>query len=59
MEGTILAAEKVVADLDALLNDPEFHLSRASEAPAVLARLAAQRRDIERLYARWEELSNL
>ena len=59
MEGTILAAEKVVADLDALLNDPEFHLSRASEAPAVIARLAAQRREIERLYARWEELSNL
>lgn len=59
MEATILEAEKTAADLEALLNDPEFHATRPAEAPAVIARLEEQRRVIEQLYARWEELSNL
>jgi ATP-binding cassette subfamily F protein uup len=59
MEQTILVAEKCASDLEAMLNDPAFHATRALEAPAMIARLAEQRAEIERLYARWEELSNL
>lgn len=57
MEETILAAEKEAAGLEELLNDPSFHASRAAEAPAMIARLEAIRIEIDRLYARWEELS--
>ena len=59
MEAVILDAEKIAADLEAKLNDPAFHSNRTAEVPAVVARLEDQRRAIERLYARWEELSSL
>jgi ATP-binding cassette subfamily F protein uup len=58
MEETILEAEKSAATLEALLNDPNFQTTRATEAPAVISKLESQRREIDRLYARWEELSN-
>jgi ATP-binding cassette subfamily F protein uup len=58
MEETILNAEKTAEALEALLNDPEFHATRANEAPVVVSKLEEQRREIDRLYARWEELSN-
>jgi hypothetical protein len=45
--------------LEDLLNDPKFQIERASEAPAILAKLQSARSEIERLYARWEELSTL
>ena len=59
MEGAILEAEQAVSDLEALLNDPTFHSTRAAEAPLMLARLEEAKLETERLYARWEELSNL
>jgi ATP-binding cassette subfamily F protein uup len=58
MEQTILEAENLAAELEALLNDADFQTTRASEAPAVVSKLESQRREIDRLYARWEELSN-
>ena len=58
MEDTILEAEKSAAELEALLNDPDFHAMRSTEVPAVVSKLKEQRREIDRLYARWEELSN-
>lgn len=59
MEEAILTAEQEAADLEALLNDPAFHAARAAEAPIMVARLEDAKSQIERLYARWEELSNL
>jgi ATP-binding cassette subfamily F protein uup len=59
MEATILQAENIASDLEVVLNDPDFHATRSEEVPALIARLEAQRLEIERLYARWEELSNL
>jgi ATP-binding cassette subfamily F protein uup len=59
MEAVILDAEKIADDLEAQLNDPAFHSNRSTEVPSVVARLEDQRRAIERLYARWEELSSL
>jgi ATP-binding cassette subfamily F protein uup len=58
IEGTILKVEKSVADLESLLNEPDFHATRTAEVPGVLSQLEAQRKEIDRLYARWEELSN-
>ena len=58
MEETILNAENIAAELEALLNDPDFHVTRSAEASEVISKLEAQRREIDRLYARWEELSN-
>jgi ATP-binding cassette subfamily F protein uup len=58
MEDTILEAEKSAAELEDLLNDPDFHAMRSTEVPAVVSKLKEQRREIDRLYARWEELSN-
>lgn len=59
MEEAILNAEQEAVALESLLNDPAFHAARAAEAPAMVARLEDAKSDIERLYARWEELSNL
>ena len=59
MERTILEAEQAAAALEELLNDPKFHTERAAEAPAILSKLESARAEIERLYARWEELSAL
>jgi ATP-binding cassette subfamily F protein uup len=59
MERTILEAEQAAVVLEDLLNDPKFQIERASEAPAILAKLQSARSEIERLYARWEELSTL
>lgn len=59
MEEAILKAEQAVADLEALLNDPAFHATRAAEAPLTVAHLGGAKSEIERLYARWEELSTL
>jgi ATP-binding cassette subfamily F protein uup len=59
MEQTILEAEQKATALEALLNDPAFHSTRASEAPAMVDALRAARTHIERLYLRWEELSTL
>jgi ATP-binding cassette subfamily F protein uup len=58
IEGTILEVEKSVADLESLLNEPDFHATRTAEVPGVLSSLEAQKKEIDRLYARWEELSN-
>jgi hypothetical protein len=45
--------------LEVRLNDPSFHAEHAAEAKDTLSKLASARAEIERLYARWEELSAL
>jgi ATP-binding cassette subfamily F protein uup len=56
MEGLILEMEKRVQELQKTLNDPEFYVTRAKEAPAVVAEMEEARAGVARLYARWEEL---
>ena len=56
MEEAILTAEERAAELDALLNDPSFYITRSQEAAGLQADLDALREEITRLYARWEEL---
>ncbi len=57
MEETITAAETVVADLEATLQDPAIFKDRAAEVPAMVIKLEGGRDEVNRLYARWAQLS--
>ncbi|MEW6304430.1 MAG: ATP-binding cassette domain-containing protein, partial [Verrucomicrobiota bacterium] len=59
MEEAILAAETRVQELEALLNDPSFYITRAKEAPALHADLEAAKAEVARLYERWHELDQV
>ncbi len=56
IEDTIGAAEAKVTSLEATLSDPAVFKERAAEVPALVASLDAARAEVERLYARWQEL---
>jgi ATP-binding cassette subfamily F protein uup len=57
MEAAILAAEGRVHELETTLNDPEFHATRSREAHGLIAELEAAKKEVARLYERWQELS--
>lgn len=57
MEAAILACENRVQELEATLNDPEFHATRSREAHDLIAELETARAEVTRLYNRWEELA--
>jgi ATP-binding cassette subfamily F protein uup len=59
MEAAILAAESKVSELQSALNDPATYKERAAEVPAMVASLDGARAEVERLYARWQELEAL
>jgi hypothetical protein len=59
MEDAILAAEAKVKALESTLSDPAVYKTRAAEVPALVAALAEARTEVERFYARWQELSEL
>jgi ATP-binding cassette subfamily F protein uup len=59
MEGTIAAAEAKVAEIEATLADPATFKDRASDVTKVVASLDAARAEVERLFARWQELEAL
>jgi ABC transport system ATP-binding/permease protein len=56
MEETLLGVEGRVAELEALLNDPAFYITRSQEASGLQEELESARAEVERLYARWAEL---
>ncbi|MBA3822220.1 MAG: hypothetical protein H0X17_25265 [Deltaproteobacteria bacterium] len=60
IEGAIAAAEARVAELEATLADPALfanpHKDRAAEVQAMVTALDAARAEVERLFARWQEL---
>ncbi|MCH7225501.1 ABC-F family ATP-binding cassette domain-containing protein [Haloferula sp. A504] len=59
IEDEIMKAEANAAALEARLNDPDFQQNHFDEVPAVVAELDAAKVEVERLYARWEELGSL
>jgi ATP-binding cassette subfamily F protein uup len=59
IEAAIEAAETRVAELTATLEDPTVYRTRAAEVPQLVAQLEAARAEVERLYARWQELESL
>jgi ATP-binding cassette subfamily F protein uup len=59
IEAKILAADGRVVELQAILNDPSVYKTRATEIPQLVAELDAARAEVERLYARWQELDSI
>ena len=59
MEAAILTAEARVAEFEKTLNDPGFYVTRAKEAPGLIAELNASKAEVSRLYARWSELEQI
>ena len=59
MEAAILAKEEEAAEIEKTLNDPEFYITRSLEAPELTARMEAAKAEVDRLYARWEELNQI
>ena len=59
METAILAAEACVTRLEATLNDPGFYVTRAAEAPALVADLETAKAEVARLYSRWQQLDQI
>src|SRR5262249_31808696 len=56
IEGAIEAAEREVATLEATLSDPTVFKERGGEVQALVGKLDAARAEVERLFARWQEL---
>ena len=59
MEAAIHGAEANVQSIEAELNDPDFYVTRAAEAPQLVTRLEQGKADVARLYRRWAELEQL
>lgn len=59
LEGKIMELEEAVAAIEAQLGDPEFFVTRAAEAPGMIAEVDARKVEIQGMYARWEELEAL
>jgi hypothetical protein len=59
MEAAILTAEMRVSELEKTLNDPGFYVTRAKDAPSLIAELEAARTEVSRLYTRWSELDRI
>jgi len=59
LEGKIMELEEAVAAIEAQLGDPAFFVTRAAEAPGMIADVDARKVEIQGMYARWEELEAL
>ena len=59
IEGAISTAEARVVTLEGTLSDPTVYKERATEVPTLVAELEAARAEVDRLYARWQELEGL
>jgi ATP-binding cassette subfamily F protein uup len=59
MEAAIAAAETRVKDLEATLSDPSVFKDRPTEVQTLIASLDAARAEVERLFARWQELERI
>ncbi|HEX4416800.1 MAG TPA: ABC-F family ATP-binding cassette domain-containing protein, partial [Kofleriaceae bacterium] len=59
IEATIAAAEDRVTTLEATLSNPGVFKDRPTEVQALIGELDAARAEVERLFARWQELDAL
>jgi ATP-binding cassette subfamily F protein uup len=56
MEAKILESEEKISGAEALFLDPDFHRKHGQRSGELQADLAAQKKAVAELYARWEEL---
>jgi ABC transport system ATP-binding/permease protein len=56
MEAAITAAEEKVTSLEATLSDPNVFKDRPTEVQTLVGELDTARAEVERLFARWQEL---
>jgi ATP-binding cassette subfamily F protein uup len=59
MEQAIEAAEREVTELEAQLSDPTLFKDRGGEVHELIGKLELARGEVERLYARWQELDSI
>jgi ATP-binding cassette subfamily F protein uup len=59
IEAIIHAAEARVADLERTVSDPDIFKTRAAEVAGLVAELDAARAELDRLFARWQDLESL
>jgi len=59
MEDAISTAEAKVAELETMFSAPDFHAKYGKQTQQMLADLNAAKAEVERLYARWDELESL
>ena len=59
IEAAIHTAETRVTELEATLSDPAVFKDRPTEVQALITALDAARHEVERLFARWQELDAL
>jgi ATP-binding cassette subfamily F protein uup len=59
IEPQILALEEEIARIEGLFVSPDFHRTHATQTSELLAKLAAAKEMLPRVYARWEELEAL
>jgi ATP-binding cassette subfamily F protein uup len=57
MEAKISAAEAAVTELETQFADPEFYIQNGPKVKDLVAELDLRRANVEKLYARWQELS--
>jgi ATP-binding cassette subfamily F protein uup len=56
MEAHIHAVEAEICRIENLFATPDFHRTHAGQSNQLLAELAAEKENLAKLYARWEEL---
>ncbi|MEI6535819.1 MAG: ATP-binding cassette domain-containing protein [Verrucomicrobiaceae bacterium] len=59
MEAKILQAESRVSEIEIILNDSEFYITRANEAGGLIEELEAAKKSVPAFYSRWEELAKI
>jgi len=59
IEQTITRAEEAATAIETTLSDPKFYKENADRAAQLHGELEKQQQEIQRLYARWEELEEI
>ena len=59
IEENIAAAEAALEEIESRFSEPDFFVKHAKEMPEFEAALANARAEVERLYARWDELEQI
>jgi len=59
MEARILEAEEQAEALEVAVHAPDFYKGDAEAVKAALRRLEEAKQEVERLYARWQELERI